>query len=1063
MTKKHNTFKRITQSILLAFVASLICITGTMLFATPVYAYTETPSSITDSTNFDFSYNGNTSTMYQNPTGWSKGNNNSDTTSGVVNLDYFNDSYNLSQDEFPNKLGDDSHALMINSKKTSTSIQPAYQYFTNSNSLSLDAYSNYKIVVYTQVTFGANASIYVSGLDDESLYFENIDYSVANEWTGYTFYISTGLETQSIKLELWLGSKPTYTSGGAVFFDNIVFKKISQNEIQNSSSKVKYLNLNKSEIISDIDGDFESGNISNWTNLNPLTVDAYAEILDLSDPNDSIARDITYVGNDLTHDNDSTLVLYTKNDTKAYIGYKSKDIKLKMYDIVKVSVNAKTADLDGSAYIYIKENDVLNANGDVIDEITPVSTSLTVSTTTTNNFTNNYSTYSFYLKGRSLYNTSFTIELSLGSTESTASGLVAFDTITIESVSYSDYTNASTDSYTQKLEFQTAVNNYNIDNSSFNDVQKVEKELSYPLIPNSWTHTAKDSGKIFYGVINTFDDIYDAHKDEFGDFDNPGNPQGFGDTSTDTNNVLLMHNIQETYQSVKSSDFTISSDSYYKLNFAYNVQETTSKTGVFNVYIQDEDGNILYAGENIASTLGDWNNYTVYINTKAYTNTLNLVLSLGKENDFACGVVYLDNVTLVKDENMTADKYATLAETNNVLDFEQGNFNLVKANSDGTFTPLRYTESLENNDETVGLSAGFGGIIDATNNSDGYNIEKSPNSTSALNYLMYLQTMNKATYSLTAKDSLSLSSDTYHKFTIDVKTQGLTSDLDYDEAYGASFALSGLSDKIEGIVAEDWTTYTIYVACTSSVTVNVKFALVSLDFETRGTAFFDNFTYETIEKSDYNLAKLNNEADSTFLFIGDTDADDESSDTSSSFDIQQIWYLIPTLILAVALILALVAYIMKKVNIKKWEKRRINEYDRDRTVHRDIIRVEAEKRRDASVNELKAEIEHVNAEKERIESIHQEQLKATRATRSKGVSKATEREFKQYAKLHTAMENRIANINKQIENMNTPEFLLSVQHKIIIEKAKQERIAKEKAYEQEKLEKKAKKANKKSK
>ena len=44
--------------------------------------------------------------------------------------------------------------------------------------------------------------------------------------------------------------------------------------------------------------------------------------------------------------------------------------------------------------------------------------------------------------------------------------------------------------------------------------------------------------------------------------------------------------------------------------------------------------------------------------------------------------------------------------------------------------------------------------------------------------------------------------------------------------------------------------------------------------------------------------------------------------------------------------------------------------------------------------------------------------------------------------------------------MNTAEYLLSVQHKIMLEKAKAERLAKEKAYEKDKKEKKTAKTKK---
>lgn len=1058
MTKKVKKNKKIPFVILSAIAFCFTLMFGVLFTATPVFAYSETPSSVSSSTNLNFAYNGNTTSIYTDPTGWTKGLSNN-TTSGVINLQHFNsETFKLTVDQKPSKIeGGDDYVLMLN-PKTDSSTLPTSQYYTNSSNFTLSAYSHYKIKVYTKVNSNANSSIYVTGLD-ENLSFEGINYEDAREWRDYTFYISTGINQQNIKLELWLGSKEG-VSDGAVFFDNIEFTQISENEINTSKPRTKYVDLDESSLIPNINADFENNNLADWSRLNEMKVDTYAEIINLSNNNESVAKDITYVGTDLSKNNDRAFVLYTKNETKSYIGYKSKDISLKMYDIVKVTLKAKTANLNGSAYVILTENDVLDSNGKKIDAITPNTQTITISGNATNKFTNDYATYTFYLKGRSLYNTSYNIELWLGSKESPASGLVAFDNIKIEEVSYSDYTNASTDSSTVKIAFDTDPKNFTISNSSFNDVKKEDKTLTYPLIPNNWTHTAKDKNDIYYGVINTNDKVYDVHKDKFGGYANPGNPNGFGSTATDTNNILLMHNVNKTYQSVKSSSFSIDADSYYKLSFDYKVLRTNNDEHLLNVYIQDENNNTLYANEDLTNTNDKWSKYTIYINTKAYSNTLNLIISLGKENDEVQGLVYIDNVVLTKDTTMTAESYEQIAKTNNVLDFEQGNFNLVKYNKDGIYTPLRYTENLENADEvTSGLKPGFGGIIDADDELNA--IENSPNHSSALSYLMRISTLDKATYSLTAKDSLSLSSDTYHKFTIDILTKGLEKGLDYDKTYGAVFALSGLDEKISGIVSDnEWTTYTIYVASTSSVSVNVKFALESLDLTTSGDAYFDNFTYEVIDKDTYNLAKLNNSEDKTNLFIGNTDTKDDDTDNTNKANLDYIWYVIPTLLLAIALIIALVAYLMKKVNIKKWEKRKINEYDRDKTVHRDVIRAEAEKRRDAEVKELKESIFDLEAQRTHIEEVHQEQLKASRVNRAKGVTRSEEKEFKQYAKLHTAIENRIANINKQIDKLNTAEYLLSVQHKIMLEKAKAERLAKERAYEKDKKEKKTVKTKK---
>ena len=1061
MTNKQKHSSKILHALFAFAIFCFALVVAPFATSVPAYAESQTASFVTSSTNLNFSYNGNTSTVYTSPTGWAKGLE-ANATSGAINLEYYNDTFNLDLDDLPSKIqGTDNYVLMINSRGTNDTT-PKAQYYTNSSAFELSAYSSYKIKVYTKVTAellsdstmsSANASIYVTGLESD-LKFENIDYNQANEWTAYTFYITTGFEKENVKLELWLGSKPNYGSSGAVFFDNIEITQISQDEIDTTKPHTTAVNLDESRLVDDVNANFETNSLADWTRIAPMESNSFAEIIDLTNSNTSDSKGITYVGTDLSLNNTKALVLYTIDDTQTYFGYKSKDIAVKMHDIVKISVNVKVADLNGSAYVNLIENPVKNASGTEIESITPVTKSITISSNPSNNFQNGYTTCSFYIKGRSLYNTSFALELCLGSSSSKASGLVAFDNIKIEKLSFADYTSISANTNNVQVDLDSDPASYLISNPAFNVVEKQDKTLTYPLIPSNWTHNCEDENDIFFGVINTNSSVYEANKASFGNFANPGNPEGFGSVATDTNNILLMQNVNKTYQSITSSDFSVNSNSYYKLSFAYNILETNSETDIFNVYVKDENGQTLYVDENIARTDGAWATYSLYINTKAYSNKLNLILTLGQKDSPARGVVYIDNVILAQDSSLTAEEYETLAKSNNVLDFQQGNFNLVQYDKEGLYTPLRYTASAENS------STAFGGIIDAEDSADAYEIEKSPNNTNALNYIMMLQTFDNVTYSLTAKDSLSLSADSYYKFSIDVKVQGqniLNANAeDYDSTFGAMFALSGLDEKIEGIVASDWTTYTIYVACTSTTDVKIQFALASLDNNTSGIAYFDNYNYEVIDSDTYNLAKLNTTDTNTTLFVDDTDTAEADTD-SSNVNLEYIWYLIPTLILAVALILALVSYFLRKIRIKKWEKRKINEYDRDKTVHRDVIRAEAEKRRDESVKELKTRVAELEAEKAHIEEVHQEQLKATRGrARAQGISKNTEREFKQYAKLHTAVENRIATLRKQIDNMNTAEYLLSVQHKIMIEKAKKDRQAKEEAYKKEKQAKKAK-------
>ena len=58
------------------------------------------------------------------------------------------------------------------------------------------------------------------------------------------------------------------------------------------------------------------------------------------------------------------------------------------------------------------------------------------------------------------------------------------------------------------------------------------------------------------------------------------------------------------------------------------------------------------------------------------------------------------------------------------------------------------------------------------------------------------------------------------------------------------------------------------------------------------------------------------------------------------------------------------------------------------------------------------------------------------------LSKQDEKEFKTYAAKHTKIENNISALQEKIDNMNTPEYVLAIQRKIIVEKVKAEKEAK---------------------
>ena len=110
------------------------------------------------------------------------------------------------------------------------------------------------------------------------------------------------------------------------------------------------------------------------------------------------------------------------------------------------------------------------------------------------------------------------------------------------------------------------------------------------------------------------------------------------------------------------------------------------------------------------------------------------------------------------------------------------------------------------------------------------------------------------------------------------------------------------------------------------------------------------------------------------------------------------------------------------------------------------------------IKEYQDKIDEIKTELTRIEEVHQEILKKQRTTSGQQeITKAMERDFKAYASKHTKLENQIEALNAKIESFKLPEYLISIQRGIIIEKVKKEKQEKERKIKEQKAQKKAEK------
>ena len=91
-------------------------------------------------------------------------------------------------------------------------------------------------------------------------------------------------------------------------------------------------------------------------------------------------------------------------------------------------------------------------------------------------------------------------------------------------------------------------------------------------------------------------------------------------------------------------------------------------------------------------------------------------------------------------------------------------------------------------------------------------------------------------------------------------------------------------------------------------------------------------------------------------------------------------------------------------------------------------RAEAEQKKQAK--EVLSNVAKLQAELEKLEKEHKEKVVTLRESDKGKVSKATDKEFKDFAKKRTAIAERIDVLNKKVEEIQSPEYLLALERKL---------------------------------
>ncbi len=1023
------------------------------------YAYAQIGEEVSI-TNGSFNSNPNSYYLDSNPNGWTLIDSSLSTTSGVINTNSekfstYTNTYNLSTNpETYYKDSSDTKILMINAKSSVSTTSSFNQGYKSSN-LTLFPYSYYHFSVLVKTEIGAIASIYLKSENEEnSLSFEKI---VSTKWSEYHFYIETGSNNETVHFELYLGTE-SVKSPNAVFFDNVTGYKLSKTSFdseKSSNEKSKILTIEKNYITSVTNSNFENG-IEGWTSLSAFPAGTIHKVINTNDPQIMTSEGFEYLGGDNVEGN-RALWLASKTAKERGFGFSSTEIELPAYSIYKVNVNAKVGN-NTTARIVVVEGDKVENFYSKEGFYNANSAELTISSNNdSSTVLNGYKTYSFYIYGHTLFDSSFHIELWLGTETEGVSGSVLFDNITIESLTYAEFKNASDSSETKKLELKTTTESTTIKNGVFN---LAEPNNSYPVIPQNWTSEIENKTNNIAGIVNTNESMYNKYKENYGNISNPGNPQGFSsDLAKESNNILMLWNKNSSYQSfttesVNVTSKTTSSESFYDFSFDFKTIANIDTIN-FNLQIFDQNSVKVFESENISSSV--WQKFKISIRVGESTSALTFKFSLGTQANKTQGYLFIDNVDLNSNSSLTLEQFTELANNNGrfnkILDLTNAYMNIrLLPNSYGIYENIAFDGKLEqgfqpDNSDPISET----GIVDGTNNI--FEINNAPENFNVIKNLMFIQNHTSSTYSLTSTFKNSLEADKIYKLSVYLRTKLQTPENDYKKDYGASFELVGLEGKLENIKTNnEWKQYTIYVNTTTATEVNLKFALTTQN-ETAGLLFIDNFNISEITSDEYASIVNSQEENKTdnVLIIGSTDIKSEENPQEPSDENDFNWLIVPALITSLALIIAVVGFSLRHVKFKKWQKKKITEYDRNRTLYQDVVRRQAQEKRDEILKDYNIQLKQLEQEILAIEEENKARLEKQRKEKGKKIDKQVEKEFKAYATKHTNLTNKKDKLLEKIKEANSTDFLLNLQRKLRSENAK--KIALEESQiKQEKIE-----------
>ena len=877
------------------------------------------------------------------------------------------------------------------------------------------------------LTNNATASIYTTLSSSSAENFLNIN--TYGKWKTFRVYVATDtFNSSKFEIELKLGNN-TVDSDGVVFFDQVAVKEIANvdfNSITKDQENI-VINLDKDYANSFANNNFEEDITSTWvfdennnTDLSEIGTYSKTAINQFITTNFDGTNKNTDYANNFVYNNGKLLLMLNKEDSASKVSsHKENTITIKQHGLYLLSMLVKTGNLSGTG-LEVTLTEVVE------DGETPITTTqsgiICASTEVLPEY-NGYQKVNFYIRGNAYFDKQVGITFELGKPDKKFSGWAIIDDITIQKINQTEYSSKTTAN-----EFDLSKNisdTSTIKNGSFNFITNSNSTVSYPATPLNWTASENNT---LSGIIRVANEYFVQDIENFGGLElsqNPGintsYPQFGGIPASKLfqyENVLMVRNNTTEDVDYTSDEFTINSNSSTNETYTkFQVGIKTVNNAKAYVKLVNKDNKVLAVYDNISSN-ENWTTYTIYLKNGITSQEVKLVLGThGDGNNNYAFFDYVDYESDTKDTVSTSvnSKYVNLLEDS----FYSHSNTLVKPN---IYEASNYSMNAYDENKS---SAVYNGIIDTANDSS-LKTRKEANDTNVL-----VVTNTVASYqNLISNYTYKLTKNSHYEFSVWVKTD-FTNCENLDK-FGAYFEIVTLDkdgnivideknenkNKFKNIVATDeenngWVKYSIYVVAEEDQNVKVVFGLGYAENPTQGTVYFDDLKVTDIEKSEYASKSANDTTIVSKVIKADTEEDTdkdstESTNSSTTPSDINIWALLSSIILVVALALAIAGYIIRRIPKKKLIKKiKDSEYNKSpKSVDEKEIKRELKVAREKNLAEINAKLEELKATKEQLQAEYEEA--------SNKEESQSEKE-----KLYTAHTKKINKLNKEIDYLSS--------------------------------------------